>query len=74
MCWRSELFGPTLWKCGSMDVTSEATPIFSSCAIAGAPKPSAPAPRREQAASSRDSSISPCGGPASARVPQNLER
>jgi hypothetical protein len=40
-CLRRALFGPTLWKCGSIDVTSEATAIFSSWATAGALKPSA---------------------------------
>jgi hypothetical protein len=33
---RSALFGPRLWKCGSIEVGSDARPIFSSWAAAGA--------------------------------------
>ncbi len=44
MCMVSALFGPTLWKCGSIVVTGAADPTVSVCApTAGAVRAMAPA-------------------------------
>src|SRR5918993_1313583 len=43
---RIALFGPRLWKCGSIEVGSEARPILSSCAEAGAENARGSSPAR----------------------------